>query len=72
MASGGESYTTLEVKMSFLRPVRTGRLQAGARVRSAGRTIRRVECDVLGEGGKSAAYSVSTCVVLRGEAAASR
>ena len=68
----GESYTTLEIKTNFLRPVRAGRLEARARVRSAGRTIGLVECDVVAEGGKTAAYAVSTCMVLRGEAAAGR
>ena len=68
----GESYTTLELKTNFLRPVRAGRLEARARVRNAGRTIGLVECDVLADGGKAAAYAVSTCLVLRGEAAAGR
>jgi uncharacterized protein (TIGR00369 family) len=68
----GESYTTLEIKTNFLRPVRTGRLSARARVRSAGRTIGLVECDILTADGKAAAYAVSTCMVLRGEAATGR
>jgi uncharacterized protein (TIGR00369 family) len=68
----GESYTTLELKTNFLRPVRTGRLEARARVRNAGRTVGLVECDVVADGGKVAAYAVSTCMVLRGEAAAGR
>jgi uncharacterized protein (TIGR00369 family) len=68
----GESYTTLELKTNFLRPVRAGRLEARARVRNAGRTVGLVECDVVAEGGKVAAYAVSTCMVLRGEAAAGR
>ena len=68
----GESYTTLELKTNFLRPVRAGRLEARARVRNAGRTVALVECDVVAEGGKVAAYAVSTCMVLRGEAAAGR
>jgi uncharacterized protein (TIGR00369 family) len=68
----GESYTTLEIKTNFLRPVRTGRLSARARVRSAGRTIGLVECDVLTADGKVAAYAVSTCMTLRGEAAQGR
>jgi uncharacterized protein (TIGR00369 family) len=68
----GESYTTLEIKVNFLRPVRAGRLEARARVRNAGRTIGLVECEVLAEGGKAAAYAVSTCMTLRGEAAAGR
>ena len=68
----GESYTTLELKTNFLRPVRAGRLEARARVRNAGRTVGLVECDVLADGGKVAAYAVSTCMILRGEAAAGR
>jgi uncharacterized protein (TIGR00369 family) len=68
----GESYTTLEIKVNFLRPVRAGHLEARARVRNAGRTVGLVECDVLAEGGKLAAYAVSTCMTLRGEAAAGR
>jgi uncharacterized protein (TIGR00369 family) len=68
----GESYTTLEIKTNFLRPVRAGRLEARARVRNAGRTVGLVECDVVAEGGKVAAYAVSTCMVLRDEAAAGR
>jgi uncharacterized protein (TIGR00369 family) len=68
----GESYTTLEIKMNFLRPVRAGRLEARARVRSAGRTIGLIECDVVGGDGKVAGYAVSTCMTLRGEAAQGR
>jgi len=68
----GESYTTLEIKTNFLRPVRAGRLEARARVRNAGRTVGLVECDVVAEGGKVAAYAVSTCMVLRGDAASGR
>jgi len=68
----GESYTTLEIKTNFLRPVRAGHLEARARVRNAGRTVGLVECDVLADGGKVAAYAVSTCMILRGEAAAGR
>ena len=68
----GESYTTLEIKVNFLRPVRAGRLEARARVRNAGRTIGLVECDVLAEDGKTAAHAVSTCMILRGEAATGR
>jgi uncharacterized protein (TIGR00369 family) len=68
----GESYTTLEIKTNFLRPVRTGRLAARARVRNAGRSVGLVECDVITEDGKVAAYAVSTCMILRGDAAQGR
>jgi uncharacterized protein (TIGR00369 family) len=68
----GQSYTTLEVKVNFLHPVWTGTLEARARVKSAGRTIGLVECDVLAPDGKLLAHGVATCMVLRGEQAAGR
>ena len=68
----GESYATLEIKTNFLRPVRAGRVSARARVRNAGRTVGLVECEVTTADGKVAAYAVSTCMTLRGEAAAGR
>lgn len=68
----GESYTTLEMKVNFLRPARSGLLTARARVLSAGRTIGLVECAVLGDGDKLVAHAVSTCLTLRGEQAAGR
>ena len=39
---------------------------------NAGRTVGLVECDVTTADGKVAAYAVSTCMVLRGEAAQGR
>jgi uncharacterized protein (TIGR00369 family) len=66
-----ESYTTLEVKVNFLRPVWAGRLEARGRVKSAGRTVTLVECDVL-SGGKLVAHGVSTCMTLRGEQTSGR
>ena len=66
-----ESYTTLEIKVNFLRPVWAGRLEARGRVKSAGRTVSLVECDVL-SGGKLVAHGVSTCMTLRGELASGR
>jgi uncharacterized protein (TIGR00369 family) len=68
----GESYTTLEIKTNFLKAVRKGRLQARARVKKAGRTVGLVECDVVDEADSLVAYAVSTCLVLRGDAAAGR
>ncbi len=72
MGTVQDGLTTLEHKTNFLRPVRTGRLAGRARVRNAGRTVGLVECDVTSEDGKVAAYAVSTCMILRGEAAQGR
>ncbi len=61
----GESYTTVEMKINFLRAVRASRLSARARVKNAGRTLGLIECDVLDPDGKLVAHAVSTCMILR-------
>ena len=48
----GETFTTLELKINFLKPVRTGRLTATGRIVKAGRTVGLVECDVTDEQGE--------------------
>ncbi len=68
----GETFTTLELKMNFLKPVWSGRLVAEARVLKAGRTIGLVDCRVTDESGSLVAYGTSTCMTLRGDAAAGR
>ena len=68
----GESFTTVELKINFLRPVREAMLRAEGKVVQRGRTIGYVECDVLDETGRLIAKSNSTCLVLRGEKASGR
>src|SRR5262245_3931437 len=61
----GESYTTVEMKVNFLRAVRTGRIVARARVKNAGRTLGLIECDGVDTADKLVAHAVSTCMILR-------
>jgi uncharacterized protein (TIGR00369 family) len=68
----GESFTTVELKINYLRPVREAKLRAEGRVVQRGRTIGYVECEVTDENGKLIAKSNSTCLVLRGEQAIGR
>jgi len=68
----GESFTTLELKINFLKPARSGRLVARGRVVKAGRTIGLVESDVEDETGSLVARASSTCMTLRGDAASGR
>lgn len=68
----GESFTTLELKINFLKPVRKARLQAAGRVVKGGRTVGLTECDVTDEGGNLVARATSTCMTLRGEEARGR
>jgi uncharacterized protein (TIGR00369 family) len=68
----GETFTTLELKMNFLKPVRSGKLVATGRVVKAGRTVGLVECDVVDDKDRLVARASSTCMTLRGEQAEGR
>jgi uncharacterized protein (TIGR00369 family) len=68
----GETFTTLELKINFLKPVRTGRLVATGRVVKAGRSVGLVECDVVDDKERLVARASSTCMTLRGEQAVGR
>jgi uncharacterized protein (TIGR00369 family) len=69
---GGESFTTLELKINFLRPVWTGILRAEADVVSRGRTVGLVTCRITDEKRRLIASATSTVMVLVGEAAKNR
>ena len=60
----GETFTTVELKINFFRPVRKGKLTAEARVVRAGANLGYVECDVKDGEGKLAARAASTCMKL--------
>ncbi len=68
----GDSFTTLELKINFLRPFWTGTLLAHGRVVQSGRTVGMTECDVVDTAGRLIAKATSTCLALRGEAAHGR
>jgi uncharacterized protein (TIGR00369 family) len=67
-----ETFTTLELKINFMKPIWTGHLVAEGKVVKAGRTIGLVEGRVTDEGGSLVAYATSTCMTLRGDAARGR
>lgn len=67
-----ESFTTLELKINFLRPVWNDRLRATGRVIKSGKTIGMVECDVTASDGSLVARATSTCMTLRGDQARGR
>lgn len=67
-----ESFTTLELKINFLKPVWEGTLRADATVLKAGRRVGLSECKVVDRHDSLVAYATSTLVTLRGEAAEGR
>jgi uncharacterized protein (TIGR00369 family) len=68
----GESFTTLELKINFTKPIWTGRLTAHAQVKKGGRTTALLECEIRDDKGSLVAFATSTCMILRGDAARGR
>ena len=61
----GESFTTVELKINFLRAVRRATLTAEAKVVKAGATLGFVECEVKDEQGRLVAKAASTCIKIK-------
>jgi uncharacterized protein (TIGR00369 family) len=72
LLADGETFTTLELKINFVKPVWQGLLTAVGSVLKSGRTIGLSECRVTDESGSLVAYATSTCMTLRGDAARGR
>ena len=70
--SEGETFTTLELKVNFLKPVQTGQLTAIGRVVKGGHRIGLVECDIIDATQRLVARASSTVMTLRGEDASGR
>ena len=68
----GESFTTVELKINFFRPVWDALLKAEGKVVRRGRTVGYVECEVTDERGQLVAKASSTCLALKGEDAKGR
>ena len=63
----GESFTTVEMKVNFLRAVRQATLTAEATVVKAGGTLGYVECEVKDGQGRLVAKAASTCLKRKRE-----
>lgn len=63
----GETFTTLELKINFLRPVWREKLFAVGKIVNRGRTIGMAECDITDTQGRLVAKSTSTCMTLKKE-----
>ena len=70
--AAGESFTTIELKINFFRPVWEARLRAEGKVVRRGSTVGYVECEITDEDGRLVAKSASTCMALKGERAKGR
>ncbi len=68
----GESFTTIELKINFLKPVWNGTIRADAKILKKGKTVGLVDCSVLDKDESLVAYATSTCMILRGDKARGR
>ena len=67
-----ESFTTVELKINFFRPVWAAHLKAEGKVVRRGQSLGYVECEITDERGRIVAKAASTCLVLKGEEAKGR
>ena len=67
-----ESFTTVELRINFFRPVWQNQLRAEGTVVHRGRTIGYVECAITDDENRVIAKAASTCMVLRGQKAEGR
>jgi uncharacterized protein (TIGR00369 family) len=67
-----ESFTSIDLQISFFRPVWNDKLKAVAKPIHRGRTISRYVCDITRADGKLVAQVMSTMMTLRGETAQGR
>jgi uncharacterized protein (TIGR00369 family) len=67
-----ESFTTLELKINFFRPVWKDVLKAEGKVVRRGSSVGYLECEITDESGRLVAKAASTCMVLKGDRAKGR
>ena|ERR1700694_188590 len=62
----GSAYTTLEVKINFVRPItdKTGPVRAEGKVISAGKRVATAEGRLLDANGKLYAHGTTTCLIF--------
>ena len=68
----GESFTSVDFRINFFRPVWRDTLRATAKAIHSGRTVTYYGCDIVRADGKIVAHATSTIMTLRGQAANGR
>lgn len=68
----GETFTSIDLKVSFFRPVWKSVLTATAKQIQHGKTVTHYQCEITRDDGKTVALAMSTVMTLRGNAAKGR
>lgn len=59
-----EDFSTIELKVNFMRPVKIGRIQATARIVQRGLRIGFLDCEIKDARGRLVATATSTCMTI--------
>jgi len=60
-----ETFTTIDLGMTFLRPVKRGKLVASSKILKRGKLLGYLECEITDAEGNMVAKASSTCMVLK-------
>lgn len=60
-----ELFTTVDLRINYLKPVSTGKLIATSKIIKRGKRLGYVECEIVNEQGKLVAKASSTCIVQK-------
>lgn len=67
-----ELFTTVEIKLNFLKPIFKGKLRADGKIIKKGASVGLLECHIYDEKQSLVAHSTSTCMVLKGSSGKKR
>ncbi len=69
---GDKAFTTIELKINYLRPVFDNTIHAKGVVLHRGKTTGLMECRLVDSSHRTVAFATSTCMVIEGDAASGR
>ncbi|MFX0048510.1 MAG: PaaI family thioesterase [Candidatus Hermodarchaeota archaeon] len=63
--SEDELFTTVDLRINYLKPVTTGKLVASSKIIKRGKRLGYMECEIVNEQGKLVAKASSTCIIQK-------
>ena len=60
-----ETFTTVDLRINYLKPVKTGRLIASSKIIKRGKRLGYMECEVKNAEGRLVAKASSTCIIMK-------
>lgn len=67
-----ELFTSVEIKLNFLKPIFKSKLRAEGSLIKKGSSVGLLECQIYDENDSLVAHSTSTCMILKGNSAGKR